>query len=66
MSKWQITRNHTNKFNYVTHLAGDMAHEHLDEKLINSLLGNGRASLRSLAEELDVSVTMITGALTMM
>ena len=40
-----------------------MAHENLDEKLINSLLGDGRASLRSLAEELDVSVTTISNHL---
>lgn len=40
-----------------------MAHEHLDEKLINQLLGNGRDSLRSLAEELDVSVTTISNHL---
>ncbi|MDZ7777354.1 MAG: HTH-type transcriptional regulator Lrp [Bacteroidales bacterium] len=40
-----------------------MAHEHLDEKLINSLLGDGRSSLRSLAEELDVSVTTVSNHL---
>ena len=34
-----------------------MAYEHLDAELINALLADGRASLRSLAEELDVSVT---------
>lgn len=40
-----------------------MAYENLDEDLVNELLGNGRASLRSLAEELDVSVTTISNHL---
>jgi DNA-binding Lrp family transcriptional regulator len=40
-----------------------MTYENLDAKLINELLGNGRASLRSLAEELDVSVTTISNHL---
>ena len=40
-----------------------MTYEHLDARLINALLGNGRASLRSLAEELDVSVTTISNHL---
>lgn len=40
-----------------------MAYEHLDEDLVNELLNNGRASLRSLAEELDVSVTTISNHL---
>ena len=37
-----------------------MAYENLDTELINELLNDGRASLRSLAEELDVSVTTIS------
>ncbi|AWB26232.1 HTH-type transcriptional regulator Lrp [Halococcoides cellulosivorans] len=40
-----------------------MTYEHLDEKLINALLGDGRASLRSLAEDLDVSVTTVSNHL---
>ncbi|QFU81748.1 HTH-type transcriptional regulator Lrp [Natronorubrum aibiense] len=40
-----------------------MTYEHLDSDLVNALLGNGRASLRSLAEELDVSVTTISNHL---
>ena len=40
-----------------------MTYENLDEKLINQLLGDGRASLRSLAEELDVSVTTVSNHL---
>ncbi|WP_306061365.1 HTH-type transcriptional regulator Lrp [Natronococcus wangiae] len=40
-----------------------MTYEHLDEELVNELLGNGRASLRSLAEELDVSVTTVSNHL---
>ena len=37
-----------------------MTYENLDAKLVNELLGDGRASLRSLAEELDVSVTTVS------
>ena len=37
-----------------------MTYENLDAKLINALLRDGRASLRSLAEELDVSVTTVS------
>ena len=37
-----------------------MAYENLDTELINALLNDGRTSLRSLAEELDVSVTTIS------
>ncbi len=37
-----------------------MAYDSLDNQLINALLGDGRASLRSLGEELDVSVTTIS------
>ncbi|WP_306061351.1 HTH-type transcriptional regulator Lrp [Natronococcus wangiae] len=40
-----------------------MTYEHLDEDLVNELLGDGRASLRSLAEELDVSVTTVSNHL---
>ena len=40
-----------------------MAHEYLDEKLLNALLGNGRESLRSLSDELDVSVTTVSNHL---
>ncbi len=40
-----------------------MTYENLDEKLVNALLGDGRASLRSLAEDLDVSVTTISNHL---
>jgi len=37
-----------------------MTYENLDEKLVNALLRDGRASLRSLAEELGVSVTTVS------
>ena len=40
-----------------------MTYEHLPEQLINSLLADGRASLRSIAEELDVSVTTVSNHL---
>jgi DNA-binding Lrp family transcriptional regulator len=40
-----------------------MTYENLDRKLVNELLGDGRASLRSLAEELDVSVTTVSNHL---
>lgn len=40
-----------------------MTYENLDAKLINALLGDGRASLRSLAEKLDVSVTTVSNHL---
>ncbi|MEF8776401.1 MAG: HTH-type transcriptional regulator Lrp [Haloarculaceae archaeon] len=40
-----------------------MTYENLDRKLVNALLGDGRASLRSLAEDLDVSVTTISNHL---
>lgn len=40
-----------------------MTYEHLDRRLINALLADGRASLRSLAEELDVSVTTVSNHL---
>jgi len=36
-----------------------MTYENLDAELLNELLGDGRASLRSLGEELDVSVIFI-------
>jgi DNA-binding Lrp family transcriptional regulator len=37
-----------------------MTYENLDARLVNELLGDGRASLRSLAETHDVSVTTLT------
>lgn len=37
-----------------------MAYEQIDTELVNALLGNGRTSLRSLAEDLDVSVTTVS------
>jgi DNA-binding Lrp family transcriptional regulator len=40
-----------------------VTYENLDEKLINALLDDGRASLRSLAEKLDVSVTTVSNHL---
>jgi DNA-binding Lrp family transcriptional regulator len=42
---------------------GVMTYENLDAKLVNALLGDGRASLRSLAEDLDVSVTTVSNHL---
>ncbi|AGB37036.1 HTH-type transcriptional regulator Lrp [Natronococcus occultus] len=40
-----------------------MTYENLDTELMNELLGDGRASLRSLAEDLDVSVTTVSNHL---
>jgi len=40
-----------------------MTYENLDARLINALLADGRASLRSLGEELDVSVTTVSNHL---
>ncbi|WP_276258329.1 HTH-type transcriptional regulator Lrp [Haloglomus litoreum] len=40
-----------------------MTYENLDRRLINALLNDGRASLRSLAEDLDVSVTTVSNHL---
>ncbi|MDX1744906.1 MAG: HTH-type transcriptional regulator Lrp [Halobacteriales archaeon] len=40
-----------------------MTYENLDARLINALLNDGRASLRSLAEDLDVSVTTVSNHL---
>jgi DNA-binding Lrp family transcriptional regulator len=40
-----------------------MTYENLDRKLVNELLGDGRASLRSLAEDLNVSVTTVSNHL---
>ena len=37
-----------------------MAYENLDRKLVNALLDDGRASLRSLGGELNVSVTTVS------
>ncbi|WP_336036093.1 HTH-type transcriptional regulator Lrp [Halobacterium yunchengense] len=40
-----------------------MTYENLDANLVNELLDDGRASLRSLADELDVSVTTVSNHL---
>mgnify|MGYP000333178423 CR=1 FL=1 len=40
-----------------------MTYENLDAHLVNELRDDGRASLRSLAEELDVSVTTVSNHL---
>ncbi|WP_336343090.1 HTH-type transcriptional regulator Lrp [Halalkalicoccus ordinarius] len=40
-----------------------MTYENLDSKLVNALLDDGRASLRSLAEQLGVSVTTVSNHL---
>ena len=40
-----------------------MTYKNLDVELLNELLGDGRASLRSLGEELDVSVTTVSNHL---
>jgi DNA-binding Lrp family transcriptional regulator len=40
-----------------------MTYENLDRKLVNALLGDGRASLRSLGGDLDVSVTTVSNHL---
>lgn len=40
-----------------------MTYENLDEELVNALLRDGRESLRSLSDELDVSVTTISNHL---
>jgi DNA-binding Lrp family transcriptional regulator len=40
-----------------------MTYEHLNAKLVNKLLGDGRASLHSLAEDLGVSVTTVSNRL---
>ncbi len=40
-----------------------MAYEYLDAELVNELLADGRASMRSLAKELDVSVTTVSNHL---
>jgi DNA-binding Lrp family transcriptional regulator len=37
-----------------------MTYENLDRKLVNALLEDGRASLRSLGEDLNVSVTTVS------
>lgn len=41
-----------------------MTYDNLDSKLVNALLDDGRSSLRSLAEELNVSVTTVSNHLT--
>ena len=40
-----------------------MAYEDLDRRLLNALLADGRASQRSLAEAVDVSVTAVSNHL---
>ncbi|PSP86186.1 AsnC family transcriptional regulator, partial [Halobacteriales archaeon QH_8_68_33] len=40
-----------------------MTYENLDRKLVNALLDDCRASLRSLGEDLDVSVTTVSNHL---
>ena len=40
-----------------------MTYDNLDRELLNELFGDGRASLRSLGEELDVSVTTVSNHL---
>jgi DNA-binding Lrp family transcriptional regulator len=40
-----------------------MTYENLDARLVNALLDDGRASLRSLGEQLDVSVTTVSNHL---
>lgn len=40
-----------------------MTYENIDAELLNALLADGRASLRSIAEELDVSVTTVSNHL---
>jgi DNA-binding Lrp family transcriptional regulator len=40
-----------------------MTYENLDARLVNELLGDGRASLRSLGEDLGVSVTTVSNHL---
>ncbi|MFP4217496.1 MAG: HTH-type transcriptional regulator Lrp [Salinarchaeum sp.] len=40
-----------------------MAYEYLDAELVNELLTDGRSSMRSLAETLDVSVTTVSNHL---
>jgi len=40
-----------------------MTYENLDTELVNALLGNGRESLRSLGDQLDVSVTTVSNHL---
>ena len=41
-----------------------MTYENLDRRLVNVLLSDGRASLRSLGEDLDVSVTTVSNHIT--
>jgi DNA-binding Lrp family transcriptional regulator len=40
-----------------------VTYENLDARLVNALLADGRASLRSVADELDVSVTTVSNHL---
>ncbi|MFQ3293602.1 MAG: DNA-binding Lrp family transcriptional regulator [Halobacteriales archaeon] len=41
-----------------------MTYENLDARLVNALMGDGRASLREIGEQLDVSVTTVSNHLT--
>ncbi|WP_449404982.1 HTH-type transcriptional regulator Lrp [Halobacterium jilantaiense] len=58
MEKWTFVNFYT-----VESVAWCMTYENLDVKLVNELLGDGRASLRSLADDLDVSVTTVSNHL---
>lgn len=40
-----------------------MTYDTLDEQLVNALIGSGRDSLRSLSDDLDVSVTTVSNHL---
>jgi len=40
-----------------------MTYENLDARLVNALMGDGRASLREIGEQLDVSVTTVSNHL---
>jgi DNA-binding Lrp family transcriptional regulator len=51
------------KFLNPSERTGGVTYENLDARLINALLGDGRASLRSLGEDLDVSVTTVSNHL---
>ncbi len=45
------------------HVPTSMSYNDVDIELVNALTKNGRASLRSLADELDVSVTTVSNHL---
>jgi len=40
-----------------------MTYENLDGRLVNALMGDGRASLREIGDQLDVSVTTVSNHL---